>query len=62
MAFLVPLDALAPVERAVFMRREVSGYGYPDVALGIRAPRLGETASDAVRGICTYVSNLGGRC
>ena len=32
MAFLVLLEALSPVERAVFMPREVFGYGYPDVA------------------------------
>jgi hypothetical protein len=32
MAFLVLLEALSPVERAVFMLREVSGYGYPDMA------------------------------
>jgi len=32
MAFLVLLDALSPVERAVFMLREVFGYGYPEVA------------------------------
>jgi RNA polymerase sigma factor (sigma-70 family) len=32
MAFLVLLEALLPVERAVFMLREVFGYGYPDVA------------------------------
>jgi RNA polymerase sigma factor (sigma-70 family) len=32
MAFLVMLEALSPVERAVFMLREVFGYGYPDVA------------------------------
>jgi len=32
MAFLVLLDALSPVERAVFMLREAFGYGYPDVA------------------------------
>ncbi len=32
MAFLVLLDTLSPVERAVFMLREVFGYGYPDVA------------------------------
>ena len=32
MAFLVLLEALAPVERAVFMLREVFGYGYPEVA------------------------------
>ncbi len=32
MAFLVLLDTLTPVERAVFMLREVFGYGYPDVA------------------------------
>jgi RNA polymerase sigma-70 factor (ECF subfamily) len=31
-AFLVLLEALSPVERAVFMLREVFGYGYPDVA------------------------------
>jgi RNA polymerase sigma-70 factor (ECF subfamily) len=32
MAFLVLLETLSPVERAVFMLREVFGYGYPDVA------------------------------
>lgn len=32
MAFLVLLESLAPVERAVFMLREVFGYGYPEVA------------------------------
>jgi 2-alkyl-3-oxoalkanoate reductase len=32
MAFLVLLEALSPVERAVFILREVFGYGYPDVA------------------------------
>ncbi len=32
MAFLVLFEALSPVERAVFMLREVFGYGYPDVA------------------------------
>ena len=32
MAFLVLLDTLTPVERAVFMLREVFGYGYQDVA------------------------------
>src|SRR5690348_14160366 len=32
MAFLVLLEELSPVERAVFMLREVFGYGYPDVA------------------------------
>jgi RNA polymerase sigma-70 factor (ECF subfamily) len=32
MAFLVLLDALSPVERAVFMLREVFGYGYSAVA------------------------------
>ena len=26
------LEAVSPVERAVFMLREVFGYGYPDVA------------------------------
>jgi RNA polymerase sigma-70 factor (ECF subfamily) len=31
MAFLVLLEALSPVERAVFMLREVFGYGYPDM-------------------------------
>jgi RNA polymerase sigma factor (sigma-70 family) len=33
MAFLVLLEALSPVERAVFMLREVFGYGYQDVAV-----------------------------
>jgi RNA polymerase sigma-70 factor (TIGR02957 family) len=32
MAFLVLLEALSPVERAVFMLREVFGYGYSEVA------------------------------
>ncbi|HEX6934624.1 MAG TPA: RNA polymerase sigma-70 factor [Streptosporangiaceae bacterium] len=32
MAFLVLLEALSPVERAVFMLREVFGYGYKEVA------------------------------
>jgi RNA polymerase sigma-70 factor (TIGR02957 family) len=32
MAFLVLLETLSPVERAVFMLREVFGYGYRDVA------------------------------
>lgn len=32
MAFLVLLEALSPVERAVFMLREVFRYAYPDVA------------------------------
>jgi RNA polymerase sigma-70 factor (ECF subfamily) len=32
MAFLVLLEALTPVERAVFMLREVFGYDYPTVA------------------------------
>jgi RNA polymerase sigma-70 factor (ECF subfamily) len=32
MAFLVLLEALSPMERAVFMLREVFEYGYPDVA------------------------------
>jgi RNA polymerase sigma-70 factor (ECF subfamily) len=32
MAFLVMLEELSPVERAVFMLREVFGYSYPDVA------------------------------
>ncbi len=32
MAFLVMLEELSPFERAVFMLREVFGYGYPDVA------------------------------
>ncbi|MGW4476179.1 RNA polymerase sigma factor SigJ [Nonomuraea sp. NPDC004354] len=32
MAFLVLLESLSPVDRAVFMLREVFGYGYPDVA------------------------------
>jgi RNA polymerase sigma-70 factor (ECF subfamily) len=37
MAFLVLLEALSPVERAVFMLREVFGYGYPDVARNLPA-------------------------
>jgi RNA polymerase sigma factor (sigma-70 family) len=32
MAFLVLLEALSPVDRAVFMLREVFGYGYPEIA------------------------------
>jgi RNA polymerase sigma-70 factor (ECF subfamily) len=31
-AFLVLMEELSPVERAVFMLREAFGYGYPDVA------------------------------
>ena len=34
MAFLVLLEALSPVERAVFMLREVFGYGYPEIEIG----------------------------
>jgi RNA polymerase sigma-70 factor (ECF subfamily) len=32
LAFLVLLEELTPVERAVFLLREVFGYGYPEVA------------------------------
>ena len=32
MAFLVLLETLSPIERAVFLLREVFGYDYPDVA------------------------------
>ncbi|MFG2294000.1 RNA polymerase sigma factor SigJ [Streptomyces sp. NPDC048603] len=32
MAFLVLLETLSPAERAVFVLREVFGYGYPEVA------------------------------
>ena len=32
MAFLVLLERLAPVERAVFLLREVFDYGYPEIA------------------------------
>ncbi|MFJ9776751.1 RNA polymerase sigma factor SigJ [Kitasatospora sp. NPDC101157] len=32
MAFLVMLEALSPVERAVFLLREAFGYGYPEIA------------------------------
>ena len=32
MAFLVMLEALSPVERAVFLLREAFGYGYPQLA------------------------------
>ncbi|MFF2077977.1 RNA polymerase sigma factor SigJ [Kitasatospora sp. NPDC058162] len=32
MAFLLMLEALSPVERAVFLLREAFGYGYPEVA------------------------------
>jgi RNA polymerase sigma-70 factor (TIGR02957 family) len=32
MAFLVLLESLAPTERAVFLLREVFGYGYPEIA------------------------------
>ncbi|MFF1477158.1 sigma factor-like helix-turn-helix DNA-binding protein [Streptomyces sp. NPDC058301] len=35
MAFLVLLEALSPVERTVFMLREVFGYGYSDMATAI---------------------------
>ena len=39
MAFLVLLETLSPVERAVFMLREVFGYGYPDMARSLARPR-----------------------
>jgi RNA polymerase sigma factor (sigma-70 family) len=32
LAFLVLLESLSPPERAVFLLREVFGYGYPDIA------------------------------
>lgn len=32
MAFMMMLETLGPVERAVFLLREVFGYGYPDTA------------------------------
>src|SRR5260370_29836203 len=32
MAFLVLLESLSPAERAVFLLREVVGYGYGDIA------------------------------
>jgi RNA polymerase sigma-70 factor (TIGR02957 family) len=32
MAFLVLLESLSPAERAVFLLREVFGYGYPEIA------------------------------
>jgi RNA polymerase sigma-70 factor (TIGR02957 family) len=32
MAFLVLLESLSPTERAVFLLREVFGYGYPEIA------------------------------
>jgi RNA polymerase sigma-70 factor (TIGR02957 family) len=32
MAFLVLLETLSPIERAVFLLREVFGYGYDDIA------------------------------
>ncbi len=35
LAFLVLLEALSPVERAVFLLREAFGYGYPDVARAV---------------------------
>lgn len=35
MAFLVLLEALSPVERAVFMLREVFGYSYAEVAASV---------------------------
>ena len=39
MAFLVLLEALSPVERAVFMLREVFGYGYQQVGEDHRQDR-----------------------
>jgi RNA polymerase sigma-70 factor (ECF subfamily) len=35
MAFLVLMEALTPVERAVFMLREVFGYGYSEIARAV---------------------------
>ncbi len=36
MAFLVLLESLSPVERAVFLLREVFGYGYDEIAKVVR--------------------------
>ena len=35
MAFLVLLESLSPAERAVFLLREVFGYGYDEIAQAI---------------------------
>ena len=35
MAFLVLLESLSPVERAVFLLREVFGYDYPEIARSV---------------------------
>ena len=56
MAFLVLLEALSPVERAVFMLREVFGYDYPAVARifqreGQERARLGAEICELAGGI-----------
>src|SRR6201999_993689 len=35
LAFLVVLESLSPVERAVFLLREVFGYGYGEIAVTV---------------------------
>ncbi len=59
MAFLVLLEALSPVERAVFMLPEVLGYGYPDVARITGKSELNYAVDhflSAVRTSCTVLS------
>jgi len=51
LAFLVLLESLNPVERAVFLLREVFGYGYPEIArvVGKREDNVRQIAARARR-------------
>jgi 2-alkyl-3-oxoalkanoate reductase len=53
MAFLVLLESLSPPERAVFLLREVFGYGYPEIAeiTGKTEPACRQTFARARRRI-----------
>ncbi len=54
-AFLVVLETLSPVERAVFLLREVFGYGYPEIAetVGRREDNCRQLAARARRHVET---------
>ena len=51
LAFLVLLESLNPVERAVFLLREIFGYGYPEIArvVGKRDDNVRQIAARARR-------------
>jgi DNA-directed RNA polymerase specialized sigma24 family protein len=46
-AFLVLLESLSPVERAVFLLREVFGYGYDEIAQTVDRSELNCRRSSA---------------